>query len=52
MTRLILFEIGCKAANPVLFQALDTDLFLDRRWYGSDGEKITGERVENFEDGE
>lgn len=35
-TKLVLFDVGFKTANPVLFWVLDTELFVDRRWYVSD----------------
>lgn len=36
LTKLVLFDTKFKAENPVVFRALDTDLFVDGRWYRSD----------------
>lgn len=36
LTKLVLFDTSFKAGNPVVFRALDTDLFVDGRWYGSE----------------
>lgn len=33
LTKLIFFDAEFKAHNPVVFRALDTDLFVDGRWY-------------------
>lgn len=39
LTKLVLFDVGFKAGSPVVFRALDTDLFVDGRWYDSNRHK-------------
>lgn len=33
LTKLVLFDEAFKSRNPVVFRALDTELFVDGRWY-------------------
>lgn len=44
LTKLIFFDEKFKSMNPVVFRALDVDLFVDGRWYDDEGKKYTSAR--------
>lgn len=44
LTKLIFFDEEFKTRNPVVFRALDTELFVDGRWYEEDSKKYVSAR--------
>lgn len=44
LTKLIFFDEKFKSRNPVVFRALDTELFVDGRWYDLESKKYTSRR--------
>lgn len=44
LTKLIFFDNEFKAKNPTVFRALDTELFVDGRWYDKTGKYYSSEK--------
>lgn len=44
LTKLIFFDEQFKTRNPVVFRALDTELFVDGRWYDKENKKYISPR--------
>lgn len=47
LTKLIFFDEQFKSRNPVVFRALDTELFVDGRWYDSKSKEYTSARSQS-----
>lgn len=47
MTKLVFFDEAFKAKNPVVFRALDTDQFVDGRWYDQDRKFYSAARAQS-----
>lgn len=45
LTKLVLFDEGFKTRNAVVLRTLDTQLFVDGRWYDESGKYYTDERA-------